>query len=172
MTDMPSQSSFTCAIGDNQAVEFAVFRNDYLNAFSALEATLCRLAFKHNCIASENAAVGQRLDAFDKLKPSSQLSSANVEKVKALAADISSALKIRNSIVHGAMTMGEWRGSVCAMFHNATYAATDIPMHLVLNAKDFAASINKVKEFEQGLSRLINPPSSPPQPKQAAATGP
>lgn len=172
MTDMPSPSSFVRATSDAQTVEFAVLRNDYLNAFSALETAVCRLASKHNCIASENAAIGQRLDAFDKLKPSSQLSSANVEKIKALAKDISGVLKIRNSIVHGAMTLGQWQGNSCAMLHNANYAAADIPMHLVLNTKDFSAAIAQARSFEASLTRLLNPPSSPPQPKPAATAGP
>jgi hypothetical protein len=172
MSIMTNPRTFGRAINRRQGDDFARQRSRFLDIFSAAELRLAKLCLKTGLVVAENSTTGQRVQGLKLAKPSPTLSKSMANKIKAICADFEGQIKIRNGVVHADMSIGTREQEDVAFFQRTSDAAAGYPAYFVMSFDDFAVAIEKVGGLSQRLDELLTQPSSPPQPKQAAATGP
>lgn len=116
--------------------------------------------------------MGQKIGELSALKPSHTLSKAAAKHIHSICTDLSRQTKIRNGMAHATMSVGTKSGEDVAFFQKASDAAADHPAYFVMSFDDFSNAIDAINDVTAKLDAALNPPSSRPQPKQAAANGP
>jgi len=168
---MQQPRTFGKAVQRRQADDFARMRSRYLDIFSQTELRLAQLYIKLGFKKSESS-VGQKIGELVILKPSHALSKASTKQIHNICGDLSKQVKIPNGMAHATMSVGTKSGEDVSFFQKASDAASDTPIYFVMSFDDFANAIDAINEITTKLNLVLTPPSSPPQPKQGAASGP
>jgi hypothetical protein len=171
MNFMQQPRTFGKAVQRRQSDDFARMRSRYLDIFSQTELRLAQLYLRLGFNKPESS-VGQKLGELNALKPSHALSRTVTKQIHMICRDLSRQVKIRNGMAHATMSVGTKSGEDVSFFQKASDAAADHPVYFVMTFDDFANAIDAINDVTSKLNSVLTPPSSPPQPKQAATTGP
>ncbi len=168
---MQQPRTFGKAVQRRQADDFARMRSRYLDIFSQTELRLAQLYLKLDFKKPESS-VGQKIGELSILRPSHTLSKTIAKQIHSVCRDLSRQVNIRNGMAHATMFVGTKSGEDVAFFQKANDAAADHPVYFVMTFDDFANAIEAINDVTVKLNAVLTPPSSPPRPRQAAATGP
>ena len=162
---------------DATAIEFMIARNGVLDAFSTLESEISRFIGGGGKAATRNLALGQKLEAFRKVKANPQAATANLPKVEKIADSIACILPIRADIVHSQMKLKNLDGTQVAVFANSVEATEPYPLVRILELKQLMSVgqtalmlTGRIKQL--GQKEGANPVSSLPPPLPGAAVDP
>jgi hypothetical protein len=171
MSFMHQPRTFGRAVYKRQSDDFARQRSRYLDIFSEAELRLSQLYIKLG-LKKHDGSFGQKVGELSSLKPSSGLSKTTTLQIRAICADLSRHVKMRNGLVHATMSVGTKSNEDVAFFQKTSDAATNNPVYFVMSFDDFAMAIEALNDLTARLQATVIRPSSPPQPKQGAASGP
>lgn len=171
MSFLNNQRTFGRAINRKQSDDFARMRSRYVDMFSAAELRLSKLYLNLGLTKYENGSTGQKIGELKLLKPCSTLSKAKVKQIRDICSGFVQQLNIRNGLAHATMFVGTKAYEDVAFFQKTNDAASSNPIYLVMGFDDFSIAIEVINEITCSLDKTLTPPSSPPQPKQAAIAG-
>ncbi len=170
MSFMQQPRTFGKAVQRRQADDFARMRSRYLDIFSQTELRLAQLYLRLG-LKKTDSSVGQKIGELVTLKPSHALSKSTTKQIHNICGDLSKQVKIRNGMAHATMSVGTKSSEDVSFFQKANDAAADNPIYFVMSFEDFANAIDAINDITTKLNQILNPPSSPPQPKLAATAG-
>ncbi len=172
MTFLTPQCDFDSTTALLPSQMFAINRSLWLDTFSDLENSLFKFLMKFDNVSdAKKSSFSERLKTLAKIEPSAQMSKERLKNLATLSTDLAPEIHIRNSLVHGKMTLGEHNQLAAAMFQNTADAAQGFPSYLIMTEIDFKCSREKLSKTSDRLIRYLTPPS-PPQPSPGAAAGP
>ena len=160
--------SFGRAIHRRQRDDFARLSRRYNDLFSGMEVRLTKLCIKLALKEIDGATTGQKIGRLKSVKPSSQLSKANVQQIGKICSQLSNQLNIRNSVAHGVMITGTMNNSDVVFFQKADDAAASNPVYVVMNFEDFNSAIEAIIAATDLLDSILVQPPAPQRPNQTA----
>lgn len=165
--------------------EFCLLRSEMLDCFADIEQTLTSYVFKNTQKGfCSTAPLSQKVEVAKKVPAGPRRSKKLKSEADAELEKLAILLPRRAAMVHSRMELAFTSSNQCvAIFKNAKNVSTDNVEASVLNKQEFRAFIEKLSDLNSSLivalnaqneapnPKTLNPASSPPQPKQAAATG-
>ena len=149
-----------------------VWRSRMLDAFATLESNVARLLAKSDkVLVSENAPLGQKIEALKKLALNPAPTKNCAAKLEKICLELCPYLSIRSDVVHAKIAVFICDSVVHTKFCNSINDDKPYPPVRLLTFEDFDAINKEVRRLSNQLSQILNPPSSPPQPKRGAASG-
>ena len=170
MSFMQQPRTFGRAVYKRQSDDFARQRSRYVDIVSEAELRLSRLYLTLG-LKNLDGSVGQKIGEICKIKPSPGLSKATTRQIQNICTELSHHVKVRNGLVHATMSVGTKSDQDVAFFQKTSDATAENPVYFVMSFDDFAVAIESINGLTEKLQAAITPPSSPPQPKQAARAG-
>jgi len=168
------ESSHTAILESQQTLDFAILRNDFLDAFSDLETEVTRIL--SSCgISASNEAFGLRLQKFREVSKTSLIANTNYGTRDRVADDIAKLLSLRADIIHSRMLVRLIASEPSARFVNSQDAHSKHPPGRELSLAEMRTLVSTVCNLAdqiKDLRRKANPASSPPPPSPAATADP
>lgn len=151
--------------------EAHLLRSRLIEKCSAFEAKLHIVAVLAGAAISTKAPLGQKIDALQtalQAKP-------KFEKYDKRVADIldkaTPLMALRNELAHGTMQLAIIDGEAVLLVSNAARAVDPTDLKSLMRKQQLVDATQSFAHLAHRLAQMITPPS-PPQPKQAATTGP
>ncbi|MFZ5744170.1 MAG: hypothetical protein ACOY7T_06780 [Pseudomonadota bacterium] len=142
------------------SVDFALARSDFLDAFSAVESSICRILERAGIGCKSNEPFGNRLLAFGQIEKADLLAPSRIGQRNNLVRGVGKILPIRADVVHSAMRVDRLGEEAVAIFVNAQVAHDpDAPMR-VLSLDRFRKHTSKLEDYAKQLE-VLNKPTSP-----------
>lgn len=150
-----------------------IWRSRLLDAFASLELNIVRLLAKSDkVLVGENAPLGQKLEALKKLTLTPSPTKNCSVKLAKICLELAPYLSIRSDVVHAKLTVCVCDNVLSAKFCNTVNHDNPYAEVRMLTFEDLDTIGKDVRRLSNQLSQILNLPSSPPQPKQAAKADP
>ena len=170
---MNAETEISKATAPSQIDQAHIWRSRLLDAFASLESNVAKLlARSEKNLASDAAPLGQKIEALKQLKTNPPLTKNCPARLAKICAELAPFLNIRSDIVHAKLAVCVCDGVLHAKFCNTMNSDKPYPELRMLTFEDFDTMNKEIRRLSNQLNSIINPPSSPPQPKQGAAGGP
>ena len=150
-----------------------IWRSRLLDAFASLELNVVKLLTKsEKSLLSENAPLGQKIEALKKLEMVPTPAKNYTANLAKICLELAPYLSIRSDVVHAKLAICICDGVLNAKFSNTANDNKPYGEIRLFTFADFDAISKDVRRLSNQLHQILNPPSLPPQPKQAAKAGP
>jgi hypothetical protein len=153
------ESSHTTILDRQQTLDFAILRNDFLDAFSDLETEVTRILCSCG-VAASNEAFGLRLQKFREVSKTSLIANANYVSRDRVADDIAKLLSLRADIIHSRMLVRLVANEPSARFVNSQDAHSKHPSGRELSLAEMQTLVSSIRNLAdqiKDLRRKANP---------------
>lgn len=172
MNDQPSSVQFALSDAVPTKEQFAIARVQMIESFVRLEAQITRIIIHFEPQFEACSPFVSKLNKLTTLSKidKTHLSEKALQRFQGLGHEIAKQAKVRNTLVHGLMTLVVHEGVTKAAFQNATDIAKEFPQFTHLALSDLDDGRKQLNNVTNQLKQLANPPLQP-QPLPVAAVG-